>query len=48
MERKNVGGYCYNDDEAKIQNDKSLKGGEKDDSHAKGQTVPEQNDAKGD
>lgn len=32
----------------KIQNDKSLKGGEKDDPNAKGQAVSEQNDAKGD
>ena len=31
----------------KIQNDKSLKGDEKDDSHAKGQVVSEQNNAKG-
>lgn len=32
----------------KIQNDKSLKGDEKDDPNAKGQAVSEQNDAKGD
>ena len=32
----------------KYQNDKSLKGGEKDDPNAKGQAVSEQNDAKGD
>lgn len=34
--------------QTKIQNDKSLKGGEKDDPSAKGQAVSEQNDAKGD
>lgn len=34
--------------QTKIQNDKSLKGGEKDDPNAKGQAVSEQNDAKGD
>lgn len=34
--------------QTKIQNDKSLKGGEKGDPNAKGQDVSEQNDAKGD
>jgi predicted site-specific integrase-resolvase len=34
--------------QTKIQNDKSLKGDEKDDPNAKGQAVSEQNDAKGD
>ena len=32
----------------KFKNDKSLKGGEKDDPNTKGQAVSEQNDAKGD